>query len=102
MRQMSRQRSSRFGSILLIAVAAAGSVYFFQQSFGGQFGLEARETLQTRATHLRDELTRLEAREQMLERQVSQLGDDQINDDLLETKARAELHFARSGDVIVR
>ena len=75
--------------------------YFVFHAIKGKHGLEARSRLQSRATLLQQNLSRLEAIRARLRRDVALLDDRNLDPDMLDQQARAILNFAHPQDVVI-
>ena len=86
-------------AVLLIAGVMIG--YFAWHAFHGNYGIYAREALETRVADLERELATVRADRLAMQRRVTLLRNDSLDPDLLEERAREMLSLAHPNDVVV-
>ncbi len=84
---------SFFTALGLYAAAALFIGYFAANAFSGNHGLRAKQALEQQIVDLSGELGRAKLERAQWERRVSLLRSDRIDPDLLDERARAELHY---------
>ena len=84
---------SFFTALGLYAVAALFIGYFALNAFSGNHGLRAKQQLDEQVAELTAELGRAQLERAQWERRVSLLRSDKLDPDLLDERARAELHY---------
>jgi cell division protein FtsB len=84
---------SFFTVLGLYAVAALFVGYFAINAFSGNHGLRAKQQLEEQIADLAAELRGAEIERAQWERRVSLLRADGVDPDLLDERARAELHY---------
>lgn len=90
---------SFFTALGLYAVAALFIGYFAVNAFSGNHGLRAKQQLDRQIHELTAELSRAKLERKQWERRVSLLRSDRIDPDLLDERARAELHYIHPREV---
>jgi cell division protein FtsB len=90
---------SFFAALGLYAIAALFIGYFAVNAFSGNHGLRAQQQLEEQISELTAELSRAEMERGQWERRVSLLRSDRLDPDLLDERARAELHYIHPGEV---
>ncbi|MGR3435473.1 MAG: FtsB family cell division protein [Shimia sp.] len=78
-----------------------GAVFVFN-AVQGEFGLFARAEIAAEARALRTELATVQERIAALENKTRRLGDDFLDLDLLDERARDVLGYVRTDEVVVR
>ena len=84
---------SFFTALGLYAIAALFIGYFAANAFSGNYGLRAKQQLEEQIAELTAEFGRAEVERLQWERRVSLLRSDRLDPDLLDERARAELHY---------
>ena len=84
------------------AILAALIFYFGFQAFTGDRGLLERAQRNAILAEKTEELARLDAQRQELERQAHLLRDDSLSADLLDERARSLLDVADPRDYVIR
>lgn len=88
--------------ILVVLTAAGAALYFAHHAIYGGHGFEARKALLDRMAVARSKLSGLEAVRVDLRRDISLLGADQPDADIVEELARGTLGFGyRSERVLI-
>ncbi|HET7680670.1 MAG TPA: septum formation initiator family protein [Xanthobacteraceae bacterium] len=90
---------SFFTALGLYAIAALVIGYFAVNAFSGNHGLRAQQQLEEQIAELTAEFGRAELERQQWERRVSLLRSDRLDPDLLDERARAELHYMHPREV---
>ena len=90
---------SFFTALGLYAIAALFIGYFAVNAFSGNHGLRAKQQLEEQITVLTAEFSRAEVERAQWERRVSLLRSDRLDPDLLDERARAELHYIHPREV---
>src|ERR1019366_7619880 len=95
---------SRLKSVLtglaLYAMAAAMVSYFGVNAYTGKYGLNARQELDQEIIALTSELARLKRERVEGEQRVSLLRSDRVDPDMLDERARYQLDYANSHDLV--
>jgi cell division protein FtsB len=87
---------------LALYAAAAGVVGFFvREADSGKRGLSAKRELKIEAFGLRQDLTAVQEDRAEWERRVALLRSDQVDQDLLEERARVVLGRVHANDVVI-
>ena len=86
--------------VALYTIAALMIGYFGINAYTGKYGLNARERLDQEAATLTAELTRLKTERMLWERRVASLRADNIDPDMLDERARAQLNYAHPRDLV--
>jgi cell division protein FtsB len=94
-----RRLRSFFTALGLYAVAALFVAYFAANAFSGNHGLRAKQQLDEQIAEFAAELRGAEMERAQWERRVSLLRSDALDADLLDERARAELHYVHPRDV---
>ena len=95
----SRLRSFLTG-LALYTVAAALIGYFGVNAYTGKYGLNARQELDQEIISLTSELARLKQERAEGEKRVSLLRTDRVDPDMLDERARFQLDYANSRDLV--
>lgn len=90
---------SFFTALGLYAVAALFIGYFAVNAFSGNHGLRAKQELDQQLDELTADLGRAQLERKQWERRVSLLRSDRLDPDLLDERARAELHYIHPREV---
>ena len=90
---------SFFTALGLYAIAALFVGYFAVNAFSGNHGLRAKQQLDEQIAELTTEFGRAEVERAQWERRVSLLRSDRLDPDLLDERARAELHYMHPREV---
>lgn len=85
-------------ALYLIAALMIG--YFGVNAYTGKYGLNARERLDQEASALSAEVGRLKTERAIWERRVALLRTDNIDPDMLDERARAQLNYVHPRDLI--
>ena len=94
-----RRLRSFFTALGLYAIAALFIGYFAVNAFSGNHGLLAKQQLEQQIAELTAEFGRAEVDRLQWERRVSLLRSDRLDPDLLDERARAELHYMHPREV---
>jgi cell division protein FtsB len=94
-----RRLRSFFTALGLYVIAALFIGYFAVNAFSGNHGLLAKQQLEEQIAELTIEFGRAEIERLQWERRVSLLRSDRLDPDLLDERARAELHYMHSRKV---
>src|SRR3954465_5362271 len=98
---VSRARLKSFlTGLALYTMAAAIVGYFGVNAYTGKYGLHARQELDQEIVALTAELARLKQERADVEHRVSLLRSDRVDPDLLDERARYQLHYANPRDLI--
>ena len=98
---VSRSRLKSFlTGVALYTMAAAMVGYFGVNAYTGKYGLNARQELDQEIVALTSELARLKQERAMGEQRVSLLRSDQVDPDMLDERARRQLHYANPRDLV--
>lgn len=92
---------SFFTALGLYAVAALFVGYFAANAFSGNHGLRAKQQLDEQVSELGTELNGAQLERAQWERRVSLLRADRLDPDLLDERARAELHYVDPRELIL-
>ncbi len=90
---------SFFTALGLYAIAALFIGYFAVNAFSGNHGLRAKQQLEEQISELTAELGRAEMERGQWERRVALLRSDRLDPDLLDERARVELHYLHPREV---
>jgi cell division protein FtsB len=90
---------SFFTALGLYAAAALFVGYFAVNAFSGNHGLRAQQELEQQIGEMTAELGRAKAERAQWERRVSLLRSDRLDPDMLNERARAELHYVDPREV---
>ena len=90
---------SFFTALGLYAIAALFIGYFAVNAFSGNHGLRAKQQLEEQITELTAEFGRAQTERKQWERRVALLRSDRLDPDLLDERARAELHYMHPREV---
>lgn len=90
---------SFFTALGLYAIAALFIGYFAANAFSGNHGLRAKQQLDEQIGELTAESDRVQVERAQWERRVSLLRSDRLDPDLLDERARAELHYIHPREV---
>ena len=97
---VTRRRLRSFFTVLgLYAVAALFIGYFALNAFSGNHGLRAKQQLEQQIAELSAEFGRAEVERLQWERRVALLRSNRLDPDLLDERARAELHYMHPREV---
>src|SRR6202035_4602043 len=95
---------SRLKSVLtglaLYAIAAAMIGYFGINAYTGRYGLNAQQQLDQEIVALTSELSRLKQEHSDAEKRVSLLQTDSVDPDMLDERARQQLDYVHSRDLV--
>jgi cell division protein FtsB len=98
---VSRTRlKSLLTGLALYAVAAMMVGYFGVNAYTGKYGLNARQELDQEIIALTSELARLKRERAEGEQRVSLLRSDRVDPDMLDERARYQLHYADPRELI--
>jgi len=86
--------------VALYTMAAAIIGYFGTNAYTGKYGLNARQELDQEIIALTSELARLKRERAEGEQRVSLLRSGQIDPDMLDERARFQLDYAHSRDLV--
>jgi cell division protein FtsB len=91
---VTRKKLRSFFTALGLYVAAALFIgYFASNAFSGNHGLRAKHELEQQLVEMTGELDRAKLERGQWERRVSLLRSDGLDPDMLNERARAELHY---------
>lgn len=76
--------------------------YFAYAAFQGQYGLMQRYRVEQKEALLRVELAELRAERKMMENKTARLGDEFLDLDLLDERARSVLGYIRADEILIR
>ena len=98
---VSRARLKSFlTGVALYAMAAAIVGYFGVNAYTGKYGLNARQELDQEIIALTSELARLKRERAEGEQRVSLLRSARIDPDMLDERARFQLDYVNSHDLV--
>ena len=86
--------------LALYTIAAAMIAYFGVNAYTGKYGLNARQELDQEIVLLTTELARLKAERIAAEQRVSLLRSDRVDPDMLDERARYQLDYVHSRDLV--
>lgn len=99
---VSRTRMRTFMTALGLHAGAALLIgYFWIHAYSGNHGLKAQQDLLTQEAELSRGLERLKAERNAWEHRVMLLRPKSIDPDLLDERARAQLDFVHSRDLVL-
>jgi cell division protein FtsB len=90
---------SFFTTLGLYAVAALFVGYFALNAFSGNHGLRAKQQLDEQIVEFAAELRAAQVERAEWQRRVSLLRPERLDPDLLDERARAELHYVHPREV---
>lgn len=90
---------SFFTALGLYAIAVLFIGYFAVNAFSGNHGLRAKQQLEEQIAELTAESGRVQVERAQWERRVSLLRSNGLDPDLLDERARAELHYIHPREV---
>jgi len=100
-RMVTRPRLNAFLTCLALYTMAAALIgYFGVNAYTGKYGLNARQELDQEIIALTSELARLKRERTESERRVSLLRSDRLDPDMLDERARFQLDYANSHDLV--
>jgi cell division protein FtsB len=76
--------------------------YFAYAAFQGDYGLMQRYRVEQKEVLLRAELAELRTERAMMANKTARLGEDYLDLDLLDERARAVLGFIRADEILIR
>jgi len=94
-------KKRKFGRFVLPAITVAFLSYFGYHSVHGDLGLIATEEFERQRQARAEELARLTARREALERQVQLMSDGSLEKDMLDEIARYQLNVSRQDEVVI-
>ncbi len=97
-----QRRPSKFAKYALPMVSALFVGYFAYHAVEGDLGLLGSQRLATREQLLQGELARLTQERKDLDAKVAKLRPPEIDEDVLDERARAVLNYLRPDDVALR
>src|SRR3974377_1425446 len=98
---VSRARLKAFPTgLALYTMAAAMIGYFGVNAYTGRYGLTAQQELDQEIIALTSELARLKQERAEGEQRVSLLRSDRVDPDMLDERARFELDYVNSHDLV--
>jgi len=99
---VSRTRFQAFMTgLVLYALAAALITYFWTNAYAGKYGLKAQAALDQESLRLSGELAQLKSERRIWERRANALRAMNIDPDLLDERARAQLNFVDERDLVL-
>lgn len=96
-----QHRPSKLARMALPVISAMFVGYFAYHAVEGDLGLVGSQRLMTREQQLQDQLNRLVEERHELEGKVTKLRAPDIDEDVLDERARAVLNFTRPEDVVI-
>ena len=104
MQQMTAKTSRGSAAwVTLSTLAFVGTVcYFAYAGFQGDYGLVQRYRIEQQELLLREELAALRAERAMMQNKTARLGDEFLDLDLLDERARAVLGYIRADEILIR
>lgn len=97
-----RQRKrSKLKRLILPAVAVVYLAYFGFWAFHGHYGIWAKTRFESEAAGLKTELADLTSQRTALERRVTLLRAESVDQDLLDEQARQALNLLQPNDLVV-
>lgn len=87
--------------LVLYALAALLIAYFWNNAYAGKYGLKAQASLDQESIRLTSELQHLKSERQNWERRTNSLRAMNIDPDMLEERARAQLNFVHERDLVL-
>ncbi|MFC6487751.1 FtsB family cell division protein [Nitratireductor sp. GCM10026969] len=89
------------GRLIVPAIAILVLSYFGFHAYHGDYGLNAKARLETRAAKLEEELGALRKTRGELEERVSLLSDGTLEKDMLDEQARRALNLAQDNEIVI-
>lgn len=97
-----RRRLRRFFiPLMLYSVSATVAAYFVHHAHSGARGIEAQQRYEAQKAELTKELEALKTERADWERRIMLLRSDQIDQDLLEERARIMLGRVHRNDIVI-
>lgn len=87
--------------LIVMAVCAALLGYFAWHGFEGPRGFAHQERLAARAAKLEQDLAKVSAARDKLERRVSLMRPESVDPDMLDELARQTLELVKPGDLVM-
>ncbi len=87
--------------LAIYAVASAAVGYFVHHAHTGNRGIEAKRELKIQAFNIGREVEELRGERQEWERRIALLRSDQVDQDLLEERARLLLGRVHRNDLVI-
>jgi cell division protein FtsB len=94
-------KKRKFGRFVLPAITVAFLSYFGYHSVHGDLGLIATEEFERQRVSRAEDLARLTAKREALERQVQLMSDGSLEKDMLDEIARYQLNVSRSDEIVI-
>ncbi|AXV15658.1 cell division protein [Neorhizobium sp. SOG26] len=94
-------KKRKFGRLVLPLITVAFLSYFGYHSVHGDLGLIATEEFERQRAARADELAKLTAKREALERQVRLMSDGTLEKDMLDEIARYQLNVSRSDEIVI-
>ena len=94
-------KKRKFGRLVLPAITVAFLSYFGYHSVHGDLGLIATEEFERQRQARAQELAKLVAKREALERQVQLMSDGSLEKDMLDEIARYQLNVSRSDEIVI-
>lgn len=89
------------GKLIVPLIALIVLSYFGFHAYQGDFGLNAKATLEARIVHLEHELAVLEDTRAKLEERLSLLQDGSLEKDMLDEQIRRALILVRENEIVI-
>lgn len=97
-----RQHKRRNTGVLIVpAITVVFVSYFAFHAFHGEYGLEARKSLASRTTALKERLEDVREERKAFEHKVALLKDGTLERDMLDEHARRALNMARPDELVI-
>jgi cell division protein FtsB len=94
-----RRLRTILNALLLYALAALLIGYFGVNAYSGNRGLKAKEDIDRQMASMNADLQRLKLEHAQWERRLALLKSDDIDPDMLDERARAQLDYADPNDL---
>jgi cell division protein FtsB len=94
-------KKRKFGRLVLPAITIAFLSYFGYHSVHGDLGLIATQEFERQRQARAEELGKLTARREALERQVRLMSDGSLEKDMLDEIARYQLNVSRPDEIVI-
>ena len=99
---VSTSKGSAAWATLFTLAFLAGVCYFAYAAFQGDYGLMRRYQVEQQEVLLKAELEALVADREAMENKTARLGEDYLDLDLLDERARKVLGYVRDDEIVIR
>ena len=96
-----QRRQSRLRPLLVPLGCLLVLAYFAHHAVEGEFGLNAMERLEAEERRLDEELARLRAAREQMDKRVALMRPENLDPDIIDERARQALNLAHPHDVVL-